>query len=1574
MPISVGTVSVDVIPNTQGIYARLKGPLIAAGDKAGSDAGKVAGDRFGAAMAGNVPNSIGTVIGRQIGATIGQQLSSAISSAIVNGVQGGGRQATVTATRTGDDTAGAFARSMKARLEEAFRSMPKLTINIGDTGVDAELARIRARIETLAGKRIGIDIDAADADAQIEAIEADLIRVSTYHPNIAVRADAASALAQLAAVREEIARLSATPGQVRLETDGSFGAKLRAQVAAAQASLPEINVTASTDDASARVAALRAQLTTLANVRVGIDIDAETALTQIAAIRAALLEVAASDATIDVRVDASRAAEELAAVSTEAEALTAKNYRIDVDVNTAGAQGALFALAIQLGILAGIQAGPILAAGIGGIAAAAVSAAVGVGVLAAVAVPAISSIKNVLSLQTAAQQQSTTATNAGAAAAVQAQQKALQLAGAEQALASAQRNGAIQVAQARSQAAQQNAQAAQQVVTAEKDLTTAQQNEVQSQKDLIQARKDAAAQLEDLNNQLTDSQLSQRQAVLAVTDAQATLTADKAAGAKVSAEQLAKDQLAYDQAVQSLKEQQLQTQRLQAQTTAANKAGVSGSATVLSAQQALKQAQQDVLDKTAVLAQAQKAVEKQRVAGAQAVAQAQAQAADSIASAERQIASANLSSASSAGTAQTAQQKYQEALDKLPPSARVLLQAYLNLKKGFLAWSSALDPTVLPLITRAVDGLSGSLGKFTPLVHGAAAGVSTLEDRVGREVKSPFWTGFLHDLTTSVDPAIVGLGTAFGNVFKGIAGIIDAFLPHMTGVSNEMDRITGRFARFGVNLKGSAAFEAFLDYVKRTGPGLAQALGKVFSALLQVSKALAPVSGPVLKIVGSLAQFVGWLAKVNPGLLQGLYLAALAFKALSLGMVLVEAGIAAYNIAVGLATIFTAGWAAAVQATGIVPLIEGIIAVIALLVIGVIYAYNHFTWFRDTVNAVWHAIAASALWLWHDVLQPIWAALVIAFNAVAAAATWLWRNVLVPAFNGIVLAGKILFAVLAVLVFAPLLILFHAVAAVGLWLWHSVLEPAFRGIGAVATWLWHNSIQPAFNGIAVVATWLWRNVFKPYLQAIELEFKALAVVAKWLWKNAIEPAFQGIAAVATWLWKNSIKPAFDGISTVATWLWDKALKPQFDLIKTGVGLVGDAFNSAKNYIAKVWGQVEGIAKKPINFLIKSVYTDGIRAVWDPVAKIVGLKPLPVAPKLLEAGGTIGNGFGPAVPMVTNRPTAIVGEGRSQYPEYVIPTDPKYRSRSLALLHAAGSQMLAGGGIIGTIGGAIKGAAGHVWNAATDGADLLLHPSRIWDKLTAPIKRLISTMGTTTYDQLVERIPLHLLAGAKDAIVKAVGLGGGSGADSNTALPSGGTGVQRWAPQVLQSLQLVNQPASLLQTTLRRMNQESGGDPTIVNRTDSNWIAGTPSVGLMQVIKPTFQHNAGQFRSTGPFEYGVSTNPLANIYASMKYALGRYGSLSSAYDRPGGYDSGGYLPTGLSTVYNGTGRPEPVLTTAQWDAITGKSTTPAGPASFTGDLYLDSGEFLGRVRGEAQQVVNSTLTQVRARSRAGAKGN
>lgn len=172
----------------------------------------------------------------------------------------------------------------------------------------------------------------------------------------------------------------------------------------------------------------------------------------------------------------------------------------------------------------------------------------------------------------------------------------------------------------------------------------------------------------------------------------------------------------------------------------------------------------------------------------------------------------------------------------------------------------------------------------------------------------------------------------------------------------------------------------------------------------------------------------------------------------------------------------------------------------------------------------------------------------------------------------------------------------------------------------------------------------------------------------------------------------------------------------------------------------------------------------------------------------------------------------------------------------------------------------------------------------------------SSIGTGVWSQLVKYVQKNFMS--------AIG-GGFSGS-------GGGAGVQRWAGLVAQILAMYGQPLRLVQTVLRRMNQESGGNPRAINLWDSNAQRGDPSRGLMQTIMATFLRFAGPFAGRGIYD------PFANIYASFGYALHTYGSLANAFNRAGGYALGGpvsfdtgvgMLRPGYSIAHNGTGRNE-----------------------------------------------------------------
>jgi SLT domain-containing protein len=140
------------------------------------------------------------------------------------------------------------------------------------------------------------------------------------------------------------------------------------------------------------------------------------------------------------------------------------------------------------------------------------------------------------------------------------------------------------------------------------------------------------------------------------------------------------------------------------------------------------------------------------------------------------------------------------------------------------------------------------------------------------------------------------------------------------------------------------------------------------------------------------------------------------------------------------------------------------------------------------------------------------------------------------------------------------------------------------------------------------------------------------------------------------------------------------------------------------------------------------------------------------------------------------------------------------------------------------------------------------------------------------------------------------------------------GVSQWTGLVLQALSMLGLSSSLAPQVLYQMQTESGGNPNAINNTDINAQMGDPSRGLLQTIGSTFAtyHVAGTSNNI--------YDPLANIAAAINYARARYGpTLISGGMGMGsghGYDTGGWLPPGATMAYNGTGRPELVLTADQ----------------------------------------------------------
>ncbi|WP_345022180.1 transglycosylase SLT domain-containing protein, partial [Streptomyces shaanxiensis] len=100
----------------------------------------------------------------------------------------------------------------------------------------------------------------------------------------------------------------------------------------------------------------------------------------------------------------------------------------------------------------------------------------------------------------------------------------------------------------------------------------------------------------------------------------------------------------------------------------------------------------------------------------------------------------------------------------------------------------------------------------------------------------------------------------------------------------------------------------------------------------------------------------------------------------------------------------------------------------------------------------------------------------------------------------------------------------------------------------------------------------------------------------------------------------------------------------------------------------------------------------------------------------------------------------------------------------------------------------------------------------------------------------------------------------------------------WIREALDIMKKHNIPGTydgLYRNTMR----ESSGNPNAINNWDINAQNGVPSIGLLQVIKPTF--DAYHVPGTAFSQY----DPVANLTAAANYAADRYGSIdnvNSAY--------------------------------------------------------------------------------------------
>jgi hypothetical protein len=690
---------------------------------------------------------------------------------------------------------------------------------------------------------------------------------------------------------------------------------------------------------------------------------------------------------------------------------------------------------------------------------------------------------------------------------------------------------------------------------------------------------------------------------------------------------------------------------------------------------------------------------------------------------------------------------------------------------------------------RAVNGSDTTAGAFKSLginaktfvaefSKGGASGQKALDmvfDRL-RTLKGAEWQNTVANL-------FGGPGEDLGKAINSI---------DVSKATSQLGALKGATDQVGKTIRSGPSYE--LQVFART---LQQSLvdflgGKVLPVLGQVgswinSNVLPPLSGmasvvgavlmPVLTGLWSAGQgVVSWLQSMGAWLIPiGIAIAGftLALTAQQLAIAATTAVFSIYRGAILAwaavqrgATIAQAAFNAVMNANPVILIITAILALGAALVV----AYAKVGWFRAAVQAAWAGIQAAAMWAWNNVLKPAFAGLIAAFQAIGAAASWLWTNVLAPVFGFIATAAKILVTALVVLVIGPIILAVKLLGAIFSWLWSAVLSPVIGWIVAGFKLLWAGVqvvlgfIKAGFRAVGTAFSWLWSAVLQPVVNWIVGGFKLLWAAVR-IQIGYLKAGFSALGDAAKWLWNNGIKPVLGWIADKAKWLWNVGLKPAFDAARRGVGLVKDAFGAAKDAIGQQWSKLADIAKKPIAFIVNTVYNKGIVPMWNMVAGAFG------APKLSKAKGFSSGGH--TGPGGKYKPAGIVHAG--EYVTRQSSTQAIEKNHPGALDYMNRTGQLPGyssGGLVGDIWGWTKHAASTAWDKVKQGASWVA--DTVKSSAKAGIEKLVSPLinriagNASVYKSMVTRIPKKAISsllgysGTADKKLDAAGFIGGKG--------------------------------------------------------------------------------------------------------------------------------------------------------------------------------------------------------------------
>ncbi|MDW4147773.1 peptidoglycan DD-metalloendopeptidase family protein [Staphylococcus saprophyticus] len=530
-----------------------------------------------------------------------------------------------------------------------------------------------------------------------------------------------------------------------------------------------------------------------------------------------------------------------------------------------------------------------------------------------------------------------------------------------------------------------------------------------------------------------------------------------------------------------------------------------------------------------------------------------------------------------------------------------------------------------------VNGSAAMFNKLSPLYGWAAKGFADMAQSFNDWANSVQGSKAINGFVEYTKTNLPIVGSIFGNIFKGIISLFQAFSDHSHNVLLGIQDVTKGFAEWSEGLKKSDGFQKFVEYLEANAPKVWSLIKNITGTLWGLVKGMAPVGAAVLTMSSAFFKWTNTMTNAHPILgkilgvltavggvallaakpillLRGALLGATsattlfgkagAFAKIQMGLIAAKAKISAAAMAIWTGVTKGAAFAnkmLALSFKGIgvairsIPVIGWIIAGITALVGAIIYLWKTNEGFRNAVISIWNSIKNAAISIF-GFIKPyiinIWKAIksstIAIWNGIKKSAVTIWNGIKFAVQHPIQALKKVLSA------------LWNGMKAAAIKIWTLLKNGVLAIIRAYVAQVRSNFnlvkriVLTIFNAIKSFSIKVWNAIKNGILNIVRILRNGIAKTFKGI-KNTVITIFNAVKNFSIKVW-NAIK---NSVINRAKGLWN-GVRNTFNALKKGTTAI---FNAVKNFALKVWTSI----KNAVVSRAKALWS-GVKNAWNNLKK------------------------------------------------------------------------------------------------------------------------------------------------------------------------------------------------------------------------------------------------------------------------------------------------------------------------------------------------------------------------------------